>query len=131
MAKNIDVLADRLGAERVAELPPFSGGAFGAAALVARLRSRLSSARESEAERRELEESRTLHPEIPMTPQTEERLRELARWVSSEDRPVSTPQIAAELLEKVTESYFRRSAASSMTPESGMGKKRAGSTSSR
>jgi hypothetical protein len=41
-----------------------------------------------------------------MAPETEARLQELARLLSGEDRRVSPMQVAAQLLEEATASYF-------------------------
>ncbi len=43
-----------------------------------------------------------------MAPETEDRLRELAHLLSDDDRKVSPMQVAAEILERATASYFGR-----------------------
>ncbi|MEK6410864.1 MAG: hypothetical protein AABN34_28400 [Acidobacteriota bacterium] len=45
-------------------------------------------------------------PKVPMAPETEQRLKELARLLSDEERQVTPMQVAAQILEDVTASYI-------------------------
>ena len=106
MAKNIERLAQKMGAEVVTELPDVGGGAFGAARLSAILRQRLEPGRGKRPGRpTSVEWDR--RPEIPMSVETEEHLEQLAALVSSSGRQVSPMQVAAHLLEEAVKSYFR------------------------
>ncbi len=50
-------------------------------------------------------------PKVPMSGQTEKRLAELARLLSDDERQVSPMQVAAQILEVATASYFGRAEA--------------------
>jgi hypothetical protein len=106
MAKNIEKLAEKLGAEIVGELPDVGGGAFGAARLARVLRQRLEPA-QGKRPGRPTNDGWQRRPKVPMSPVTEERLGELAALVSDRDRKVSPMQVAAHLLEEAVASYFR------------------------
>jgi hypothetical protein len=109
MAKNIGSLAKKLGATVVGTVPDYSAGAFGMAALADVLRERL----EPSAGKRPGRPSNpawSKRPKIPMAPETEQRLKELAHLLSAEDRQVSPMQVAALILEQATASYFQLAA---------------------
>lgn len=106
MAKNIEKLAEKLGAEIVAEVPDVGGGAFGAARLANVLRQRLEPT-QGKRPGRPTNQDWDRRPKVPMSPVTEERLGELAALVSGQDRKVSPMQVAAHLLEEAVASYFR------------------------
>ena len=111
MARNIDTLAEKLGATVVGKAPDYSAGAFGIARLAKTLRDRLQP---SEGKR----PGRPSNPDwrgrskVPMGPKTEEQLKLIARLLSDEDRKVSPMQVAAQILEEATASYFRQVASS-------------------
>lgn len=108
MAKNIEKLAKELGAQVVGEMPEYSAGAFGAAALAAHLQERLQPAR-GKRPGRPTNPDWTLRPKVPMAPETEAQLQELSRLLSSNTRKFSPMQVAAQILEQATASYFRQS----------------------
>jgi hypothetical protein len=97
MAKNIDQIAKKLGATRIAEIPETGGGAFGAARLfhiVQQLRSRIIPGRG-----RPTESNWVQHPKVPMSDTTKRRLTRLAMKASTADRKISPMQVAAQILE--------------------------------
>lgn len=106
MAKNIERLAQKLGAEVVAELPEVGGGAFGAARLAAILRHRLQPSH-GKRPGRPTNLAWNRRPKVPMSAETEARLAELAKLVSGQDRKISPMQVAAELLEEAVAEYYR------------------------
>ncbi len=106
MAKNIERLAQKLGADVVTELPDVGGGAFGAARLASILRQRLEPSR-GKRPGRPTNQDWDRRPKVPMSGETEEHLAQLATLVSSSDRKVSPMQVAAHLLEEAVRSYFR------------------------
>jgi hypothetical protein len=102
MAKNIEKIAQMLGAKRVAELPETGGGAFGAARLgqlVAGLQGRLEPG-EGRRPGRPTDASWTRHPKVPMSEATAQKLARLAEQASTPQRRVSPMQVAAQLLEE-------------------------------
>jgi hypothetical protein len=101
MAKNIDKLADILGARIVAQVPEFGGGAFGAyrlGAIVARMQARFQAAQGKQNGRSTVAESLHDHP-LPMSDETFKKLEELAAKVSTTEHKVAPMQLAAQLLE--------------------------------
>ena len=105
MAKNLESLAKKLGATVVGTVPEYSAGAFGMAALANTLRERL----EPSAGKRPGRPSNpawSKRPKVPMAPETEQRLKELAHLLSEGERQVSPMQVAALILEQATASYF-------------------------
>jgi hypothetical protein len=106
MAKNIDRLAKKLGAEIVGTVPDYSPGAFGAAKLAKVVQARLSPS-QGKRPGRPTNPAWTRRSKVPMAPETEGRLKELARLVSDDRRQVSAMQVAAQILEEATASYFR------------------------
>jgi hypothetical protein len=101
MAKNIDKIAQQLGAEVITRVPQTGAGAFGAARLshiVTALQSRLvpspgrRTGRPSDA-------NWVRHPKIPMSAKTAKRLAQLAARASTPGRKVSPMQLAAQILE--------------------------------
>lgn len=105
MAKNIDRLAEKLGAELVGRVPEYSPGAFGVSQLAHHLRSRLEPAG-GKRPGRPTEPAWRRHPKVPMSAETERRLRELATLMSDRERKVSPMQVAAQILEDATARYF-------------------------
>ncbi|HSL83284.1 MAG TPA: hypothetical protein VLF66_10950 [Thermoanaerobaculia bacterium] len=105
MAENVERLAEKLGAEVKGKVPDYSAGAFGVAALAEGLRQRLEPGA-GKRPGRPTNPRWTRRPKVPMAPQTEARLRELADMLSDERRKVSPMQVAAEILERATASYF-------------------------
>ncbi len=101
MSKNVDKIADVLGAKVVARLPRTGGGAFGAArlaAIVERLQARLAPSH-GKRPGRPTDANWVHHPKIPMSAVTEQRLIRLAQRISDRSRKVSAMQLAAQLLE--------------------------------
>lgn len=101
MAKNINQLADRLGAKVVARIPDVGGGAFGAARLAkiyADLRARLVPGHGKRAGRPS-EAKWVRRPKVPMSAATERRLARLAEAASASGRKISPMQLAAQILE--------------------------------
>ncbi|HEX4131771.1 MAG TPA: hypothetical protein VHZ24_17180 [Pirellulales bacterium] len=103
MPKDIDKLAERLGAKVVGKVPATGGGAFGAARLgatVATLQSRL---RPSQGKRpgRPTDPTWDRSPKVPMSRRTAAKLALLAQRASKTGRQVSPMQLAAQLLEDV------------------------------
>ena len=101
MAKNIKQIADRLGANIVAEVPDVGGGAFGAsrlAIIVKQLRSRLVPSK-GRRTGRPTEIKWVQHPKVPMSATTKRRLSRLAAQASSAGRKISPMQLAAQILE--------------------------------
>ena len=107
MARKIDSLAEKLGAEVVGKVPEYSPGAFGVARLAKTLRERLEPG-EGKRPGRPTNPSWSRRSKVPMGPGTEEKLKVLARLLSDEDRKVSPMQAAAQILEEATDSYFRQ-----------------------
>lgn len=110
MAKNIESLAKKLGATVVGPVPDYSAGAFGMAALADILGERLEPS-VGKRPGRPSNPAWSKRPKVPMAPETEQRLKELAHLLSAGERQVSPMQVAALILEQATASYFRPSAA--------------------
>jgi hypothetical protein len=101
MAKNIQRIADQLGATVVGRVPEAGGGAFGAARLarcVADLQARLVPGQGKRAGR-PTDPSWVRHPKIPLSDATRRRLLLLADRARADGRKVSPMQIAAQILE--------------------------------
>ena len=97
MATNIDQIAERLGAKRVAQVHHEGAGAFGAARLgkiIAALQARLVPGQGRRAGRPS-DASWIKHPKVPMSKATERRLSRLAERASASARKVSPMQLAA------------------------------------
>ncbi len=109
MAKNIDTLAKKLGATVVGTVPDYSAGAFGMAALADTLRDRLEPSI-GKRPGRPSNPAWSRRPKVPMAPETEQRLKELANRLSAGERQVSPMQVAALILEQATASYFQLAA---------------------
>lgn len=107
MARDVDSLAEKLGATVVGTVPDYSAGAFGIARLAKTLRDRLQP---SEGKRPGRPSNPDWHKrsKVPMGARTEEQLKAIAELLSDEDRKVSAMQVAAQLLEEATASYFRQ-----------------------
>ncbi|HET9228523.1 MAG TPA: hypothetical protein VFR31_17735 [Thermoanaerobaculia bacterium] len=121
MAKNIESLAKKLGAAIEGTVPDYSPGTFGMAALANLLRDRL----EPGAGKRPGRPSNpqwSRRPKVPMAPETEQRLKELANLLSEGERQVSPMQVAAFLLEQATASFFQHAMSTSTS-----GKRQSGS----
>jgi hypothetical protein len=102
MAKNINQIAERLGAQVVTRVPATGGGAFGAARLariIESLQTRLVPGQGRRAGRPS-DASWVRHPKVPMSAATEERLVRLAEKASAAGRKVSPMQLAAQILEE-------------------------------
>lgn len=111
MVRKIEELAGKLGAEVVGTVPDFSAGAFGIAKLARTLRERLEPG-QGKRPGRPSNPGWSKRSKVPLAAETEERLEQLARMLSDERRKVSPMQVAAQLLEEATASYFPRSAPS-------------------
>lgn len=101
MAKNIDRIAEQLGAKVIGQVPDAGGGAFGAARLaknIETLQARLVPGQGKRAGRPS-DASWVRHPKIPMSDTTKRRLLRLAERASAGGRRVSPMQIAAQILE--------------------------------
>jgi hypothetical protein len=101
MVRNIEQIADGLGAQVVGHVPDTGGGAFGAARLagiVESLQSRLVPGQGKRASRPS-DASWVHHPKVPMSEATGRRLSLLAERASASGRKVSPMQIAAQILE--------------------------------
>jgi len=102
MARNIKQIAKALGAEAAAEIPDAGGGAFGAARLpqlVAALKERMKPG-QGLRPGRPTNVHWVHHPKVPMSKQTDRKLRQLANRISSPHRRISPMQVAAQLLEE-------------------------------
>jgi hypothetical protein len=108
MAKNVDVLAKKLGASVIGQVPEYSAGAFGVALLGKILRERLQPST-GKRPGRPSNPAWVHRPKVPMAPETEERLKELAILLSDEERQVTPMQVAAQILEEAAASYVPRS----------------------
>lgn len=108
MTRKIDDLARKLGAEVIGTVPGYSAGAFGVARLGRTLRERLEPS-SGKRPGRPSNPHWTKRSKVPLAEQTEARLEQLARVLSDDRRKVSPMQVAAQLLEEATASYFPRS----------------------
>lgn len=105
MTRKIEDLAKKLGAEVVGTLPDYSAGAFGVAKLARTLRDRLEPGH-GKRPGRPSNPSWSKRSKVPLAAETEERLKQLARMLSDEHRKASPMQVAAQILEEGTASYF-------------------------
>ena len=105
MAKNLESLANKLGATVVGTVPDYSAGAFGVAALASTLQERLEPS-VGKRPGRPGNPAWSKRPKVPMAPETEQRLKELAHLLSEGERQVSPMQVAALILEQAIASYF-------------------------
>jgi hypothetical protein len=102
MAKNIETIAESLGAKAVGRMPDVGGGAYGAARLariVKTLQGRLVPGQGKRAGRPS-DPSWVRHPKVPMSEETQRRLSLLAARASTGGRKVSPMQVAAQILEE-------------------------------
>jgi hypothetical protein len=104
MAK-IEDLAEKLGAEVVGTVPDHSAGAFGVAKLGKTLRERLEPGH-GKRPGRPSNPRWSKRSKVPLAAETEERLERLAHLLSDEHRKISPMQVAAQILEEGTASYF-------------------------
>ncbi len=105
MAKDIDKIAARLGARVVCQVPEVGGGAFGMARLagiISALQARLRSGQGQQSNQSACAHW-VLHPQVPMSEDTQRELERLAELVSKSGRQVSPMQLAAQLLEDAVE----------------------------
>ena len=107
MAKGIDSIAKKLCATVVGTVPDYSAGAFGVAILAKTMRDRLEPGRRKRR-RRPSNRRWTKRSKVPMAVETEARLKRLARMLSDDDRQITPMQVAAQLLEETTATYFVR-----------------------
>jgi len=98
MARNVHKIAKRLGATVVDRVPDAGGGAFGAARLAKIFQARLQPS-QGQRPGRPTDPSWVLHPKVPMSQATMQKLTQLANQASTADRKVSPMQVAAQLLE--------------------------------
>lgn len=98
MAKQVDKIAEALGATVVEEVLDTGGGAFGMARLAAVLKARLEPG-QGRRPGRPSDPSWRLQRKVPMSEETLKQLTELANAISTEERKVSPMQVAAQLLE--------------------------------
>lgn len=105
MSKEIEEIAERMGADIVGTVPEYSAGAFGIANLSRALRDRLEPSR-GKRPGRPSDPSWSKRSKVPLAPETEERLKELARLLSDDNRKISPMQVAAQILEQATASFF-------------------------
>jgi hypothetical protein len=101
MAKNIEQIAELLGAKVVSRVPDVGGGAFGAARLAKIfevLQARLVPGQGKRAGRPS-DANWVRHPKVPMSQATEQRLNRLAEKASITGRKISPMQLAAQILE--------------------------------
>jgi hypothetical protein len=99
MAKNVNKIAEALGATVVGEIPDTGGGAFGMSRLAAILRARLEPS-QGRRPGRPSDPLWTVQRKVPMSQETLERLTQLAASISTAERRVSPMQVAAQLLEE-------------------------------
>ena len=102
MSKNLDKVADVLGAKVVARLPRTGGGAFGAArlaAIVERLQARLAPSH-GKRPGRPTDVNWVHHPKIPMSKVTEQRLIRLAERISDRSRKAQLLEDAVACIEE-------------------------------
>ena len=101
MAKNIDKIADGLGAKVVGQVPDTGGGAFGAARLAKLVESMKTRLVPGQGLRpgRPTDANWVRHPKVPMSEATRQRLTRLAEESSIIGRKISPMQIAAQILE--------------------------------
>jgi hypothetical protein len=102
MAKNIEMIAKRLGAEVVCQVPDVGGGVFGMtrlAGIIQQLRLRLEPSK-GQRPGRPTDPQWVHHPKVPLTRLTQEALEKLAAVASTPERKVSPMQVAAQLLEQ-------------------------------
>jgi hypothetical protein len=109
MARRIEELAKKLGAEVAGAVPDYSAGAFGVAKLGRVLRERLEPGH-GKRPGRPSNPNWSKRSKVPLAPETEERLEQLTRLLSDEHRKVSPMQVAAQLLEEAAASYFPHAA---------------------
>src|SRR5262245_25172829 len=107
MTRKIDDFARKLGAQAVGTVPDYSAGAFGVAKLARTLRERLEPSL-GKRPGRPSNPNWSKRSKVPLAEETEERLDQLARMLSDENRKVSPMQVAAQILEDATASYFAR-----------------------
>jgi hypothetical protein len=107
VAHEIEDLAAKLGADVIGTVPDYSAGAFGLAELAQTLRGRLEPSRGKRPGRPSVAQW-TKRSKVPVGAETEARLEQLARMLSDEKRKVSPMQVAAQILEEATASYFAR-----------------------
>jgi len=109
MDRKIEEISRKLGAEVIGTVPEYSAGAFGVAKLARTLRQRLEPGRGKRPGRPSVSHW-SKRSKVPLAAETEDRLEQLARLLSDEHRKVSPMQVAAQILEEATASYFSHAA---------------------
>ncbi len=100
MAENVRKIAELMGAKIVAEVPEVGGGAFGMAKLADLLQQRLEPS-QGRRPGRPTDRRWTTRSKVPLSPETEQALAEMAEKISREGKRKVTPmQVAALLLEE-------------------------------
>jgi hypothetical protein len=101
MARDIERIAEELGARMVGQVPEIGGGAFGAARLARVIESLQARQVPEQGKRtgRPNDVSWVHHPKVPMSDATARRLKRLAERASAGGRKISPMQIAAQILE--------------------------------
>jgi hypothetical protein len=102
MAKNIDNIANMLGAKIIGQVPDTGGGAFGATRLAEIVKTMQARLEPGQGLRpgRPTDANWVRHPKVPMSEATRQRLALLAEQSSTNGRKVSPMQIAARILEE-------------------------------
>jgi len=104
MAKNVNKIAKKLGAQVQGQVPDTGGGAFGMARLAEILTARLQPS-QGLRPGRPSDPNWVLQGKVPMSEETKEQLTVLAEKLSGEGRRVSPMQVAAQLLEESVSQY--------------------------
>lgn len=104
MAKNVNKIAKKLGANVKGQVPNTGGGAFGMARLAKILAARLQPS-QGLRPGRPSDPTWVLQGKVPMSEETKEQLTALAERLSGEGRRVSPMQVAAQLLEESVSRY--------------------------
>src|SRR5438445_13568489 len=98
MAKNVNKIAEALGATVVGEVPDTGGGAFGMSRLAAILRTRLEPG-QGRRPGRPSDPLWLIQRKVPMSQETLERLTQLGASISTAERKGRPWRVAAALLE--------------------------------
>lgn len=93
------------GEQALGTVPDYSPGAFGMAALADTLRERLEPS-VGKRPGRPGNPAWSKRPKVPMAPETEQRLKDLANLLSEGERRVSPMQVAALILERPRPAIF-------------------------
>jgi hypothetical protein len=104
VAKNVDRIAEKLGARVREEIPDTGGGTFGMARLSEILTKRLQPS-QGRRPGRPTDPSWELQGKVPMSVATKARLVNLAKKLSGRGRRISPMQVAAQILEDRVSNY--------------------------